>query len=357
MTAEKTKKELEILSNSESLREVIAAAPSGIVIVNPEGQIVIANRQAESIFGYRGEELFGQPVDSLISESFRGKFLNLRSGSGGKPVPRPLGQPDEMYGRRKDGSEFPIDIGVAPMKTTEGFFILSAIVDNTLRQQLESRYRRRKEIEAQESERRRLARELHDELGQLLSAISLDLHAAKGDYISAASRLDETIGIVDQAIEQVCDLTLDLRPPMLDDLGLIATLRWYADRMARRADLVLHFVAESSGASVPSENATACYRIFQEALTNVIRHSQARQVWIELREVAGNVQMSIRDDGIGFNPESIDTCASAKGYGVIGMRERVDLLGGTIEINSMPTEGTTISVWIPTASAETTQRI
>ena len=132
----------------------------------------------------------------------------------------------------------------------------------------------RRVVEVQEEERRHLARELHDEIGQVLSAVSVNLHAVKGaSAASARPRLEECLDIVDRAIQQVRTLALDLRPSMLDDLGLAAALRWLADRQAQRAGLVAHFTAQSSGAPLPPDLATACYRVAQEALTNVVRHA------------------------------------------------------------------------------------
>ena len=136
----------------------------------------------------------------------------------------------------------------------------------------------RRVVEVQEEERRHLARELHDEIGQVLSAISVNLHAVKGVCDAAAGpRIEESIHIVDQATQQVRNLSLDLRPSMLDDLGLVATLRWYADRQAQRAGFAVHFAVESSGARLPAELTIACFRVVQEALTNVVRHARARQ--------------------------------------------------------------------------------
>ena len=107
---------------------------------------------------------------------------------------------------------------------------------------------------------------------------------------------------MDHAIQQVRSLALDLRPSMLDDLGLAAALRWLVDRQAQRAGLVGHFVVQSSGAPLPPDLAIACFRVAQEALTNVVRHARARQVWVELQEGEEEVRLVIRDDGVGFDP-------------------------------------------------------
>lgn len=338
---------------SNRLRELIEAVPNGIVLADELGNIVLANRYTESIFGYRHNELVGRPIESLIPERLRNQPSNLPYRFIAGPVPIPLGAGGDLRGRRKDGSEFPIDIGLAPLKTAEGEFLISAIVDVSERQQKEARIRRINEIEVQEFERRRLARELHDEIGQLLNAISVDLQSARKVCGQAAPRLDESIHVVEQAMEQVRDLMLDLRPPMLDDLGLIATLRSYADRQTQRAGILLHFVSETSGVRLPADHATACYRVVQEALTNIVRHAHAHETWIEFRENATDVRLKIRDDGIGFNPSMVPLGKPDKAsFGVIGMKERVDLLGGLIQIRSQPEHGTTIDVVFPLAESD-----
>lgn len=337
------------LRSAEGLDLIINALPAAVLVVNDEGAVVFANNKVEAIFGYRPDEVIGNPVELLIPERVRFPHADSRARFFMSPVARDMGVNRDLVGRRKDNSECPVDVGLSRLQITEGVFILSAIADITPSKQLEGKVLRKHEIEVQESERRRLARELHDEIGQILSAVSVDLHASK-DVCGpvAATRLDDSIALVEKAVDQVRDLTLDLRPPMLDELGVIATLRWYADRQAQRAGIVSHFAIESAGTRFPSEYATACYRVVQEAMTNIVRHSRARHVWIEFHEKQEDVRLTIRDDGIGFNPDLIQPQASGKvSFGLLGMKERVELLGGRIEIKSQPAQGTTIEAWLP----------
>src|SRR6266511_883496 len=138
-------------------------------------------------------------------------------------------------------------------------------------------------IETQEAERRRVARALHDEIGQALTAHKLNVqiiqHSANASPL--AQHLNDSIGIINRALQQVRELAFDLRPSLLDDLGLVAALRWYVDREAQRAGLMSEVVAGPVDTRLPPELETACFRIAQEALTNVVRHAQARQVWVE----------------------------------------------------------------------------
>jgi signal transduction histidine kinase len=211
----------------------------------------------------------------------------------------------------------------------------------------------RRMVDVQEQERGQLARELHDEIGQVLSAISVNLHSVKSVCDAAAlSRIDESIDIVDRATRQVHNLSLDLRPRMLDDLGLVATVRWYADRQAQRAGFAVHFEIESSAARLPVELTVACFRVVQEALTNIVRHARARNVWIDLRQSDDEVDLAVRDDGAGFEIE--DTRRNAvkdEHSGLLGIEERVELLGGRSDIRSQLGDGTSVHVWFPTALA------
>jgi PAS domain S-box-containing protein len=207
----------------------------------------------------------------------------------------------------------------------------------------------RRVIEVQEEERRHLARELHDEFGQLLSAIGINLQAVK-DVSDASARLqlDETSRIVNRAIDQIRDISLNLRPSMLDDLGLVSTLRWYADRRAQSAGIKLHFTTESTASSIPPDLAIVCYRVAQEAITNVVRHAHARDIWLDVRGDDTMLEVWIRDNGEGFNLEVLKDRRSR--LGVLGMNERVELLGGQFHIESQPGAGTSVRVTFFTKS-------
>ncbi len=207
----------------------------------------------------------------------------------------------------------------------------------------------RRVVEVQEQERRHIARELHDEIGQVLSAVGVNLQGLKATASAAASpRIEESIQIVDQAVEQVRNLSLELRPYMLDDLGLAASLRWLVDRQAQRSALVAHFAVESSSAPLPPSLATACFRIAQGALTNVVRHAHARNVWVELQQGEEQVRLLVRDDGVGFDLEAARLRArGGVAFGLLAIQERVALLGGRATVESQPGHGASVCVWFP----------
>jgi signal transduction histidine kinase len=198
----------------------------------------------------------------------------------------------------------------------------------------------RKLIEAQEAERRAVARELHDDFGQALTAIRLNLKKGGSD-------LSESIQLVDQALQRMRELAQDLRPSILDDLGLPAALRWYVAREAKRAGLEPRLeVADLP--RLPAAVETTCFRLVQEALTNIVRHGHARQVEIELAAREGSLFLTVRDDGKGFDPRAaLRRAAQGHSVGLLGMKERVSLAGGELEIDSAPGHGTLIRARFP----------
>ncbi|RRR76332.1 MAG: PAS domain S-box protein [Candidatus Viridilinea halotolerans] len=204
-------------------------------------------------------------------------------------------------------------------------------------------------IEVQELERRMIAGELHDEIGQALTIVKLNLQAL-GKYTEhseSSVRVEESITIVEQALEQVRSLSLDLRPSLLDDLGLIAALRWYVARQARAASFVIHFNVDEPASRLTPVLETVCFRIVQEALTNIVRHARAREIWVQLRCV-DDLRLMVRDDGEGFDLAEVEArVARGESFGLLGMRERANLSGGRLTITSTPGQGTTVSAHFP----------
>ena len=210
------------------------------------------------------------------------------------------------------------------------------------REQLKALSRRL--LTAQEEERRRLAVELHDELGQVLTAVKINLASLERQAVAApaAAQLRDAIASVDGAMERVRDLALDLRPSVLDDLGLPAAVRWYADRFARSTRVKVHLSIEAVP-HLPPELETACFRVAQEALTNVARHAQATNVWVDLRLVAEALDLTIHDDGIGFDaPAARERAIGGASLGLLGMQQRVSLLGGEYALKARPGGGTEV---------------
>jgi len=214
-------------------------------------------------------------------------------------------------------------------------------------------------VEIQEAERRRLARALHDEVGQLLTATRLTLQGAQRARSARTARalLREGLGLLDQCIGQVRSLALELRPSLLDDLGLPAALRWYLERQAERARFAVRFEGPGDEARVPEPVEIACYRVIQEAITNVARHARAQNVSVVLTLTRSGLEVVLRDDGVGFDVAQARARASAGGsLGILGMEERVSLVGGRMQIDSAAGQGTRVWIRFPLDQEQTPAR-
>ncbi len=205
-------------------------------------------------------------------------------------------------------------------------------------------------MEVQEAERRAIARELHDEIGPELTVVKINLQSLQTIHQHAGleSHLEESINVVERALQQVRTLSLDLRPSLLDDLGLVAALRWYIDRLKLHAGLTIRFVADPPDMRLLPMLETACFRVAQEALTNVVRHARARRVLVKLYQQNEEVHLLVRDDGIGFEPHTTQArTTSGASVGLLSMQERVLIAGGQFQIESVLGHGTEVSAHFP----------
>ena len=210
-------------------------------------------------------------------------------------------------------------------------------------------------MEVQEAERRHIARELHDEIGQTLTAVKMslqELQRANGGT-AEGNRVTGSIEIIDSALHKVRDLSLDLRPSMLDDLGLVATLRWYVDHQIQFTGFTTKLDVDGMSTRPPIEIESACFRIVQEALTNVARHAQATRVEIELEDQDDGLRLLILDDGQGFDVnEALLRATRGECVGLLGMQERAALAGGRLKIEAGPGgRGTKIQGYFPLKTA------
>lgn len=194
---------------------------------------------------------------------------------------------------------------------------------------------------AQEAERKRIARELHDETGQTLTGIALGLRgvAAMNDPVKVAQRLGDLEGMATASLDGLRRMINDLRPPQLDDIGLAAALRFMLERMNHHSSLAVHFEINVKPRPLPAEVETLVFRIAQEGLNNIVKHAQASEVWIDL-DYDEHPSLTIRDNGIGFEPGTADGTA----WGLMGMQERANLLNATLSLESAPGQGTMLTV-------------
>ncbi len=213
-------------------------------------------------------------------------------------------------------------------------------------------------MQVQETERQQLARDLHDEIGQALTAVTINLQSLGRRHAQAgeAPEMRDSLSIVENLVQHVRDLCLDLRPSMLDDLGLIPALRWYVTRQAARAGWLIDFQVDDAIPALPEPVQVACYRIAQEALTNAMRHAAARRLVVRLRCVEDILELSVTDDGVGFTvPAAGPSVGKGGGLGLIGMKERARFAGGDWTIASTPGRGTTVQARLPINGLATTK--
>jgi signal transduction histidine kinase len=205
-------------------------------------------------------------------------------------------------------------------------------------------------LDAQETERRSLSRELHDEVGQSLGLLLMDV-GRLSTQLGSDAKLQEMVQriktVAERTVQTVRNMALLLRPSMLDDLGLVSALEWYAREVSRRGEVEVEVKAENVSEALPDALMVCIYRVVQEAVNNVQRHAHAKNVTVELRETPTAVQVQIKDDGRGFD------AGRTRGMGLLGMEERVKRLGGTIAIASEPGAGTTIRAELPLPAAKT----
>lgn len=208
----------------------------------------------------------------------------------------------------------------------------------------------RRLVEVQEGERRHIARELHDEIGQALTAADLNLRASieANGSTPLLPRLTASSEMIRSVLEKVQDMSLNLRPSMLDDLGLESAVRWYTTRQAELARLEAEFVSDPLDRRLDPVIETECFRIAQEALTNVVRHARATSVRVRLAAQDGCLCLSVKDDGIGFDVSALrEQAVRGKSLGLLSMEERAALAGGGLELRSAPEMGTEVRAWFP----------
>jgi two-component system sensor histidine kinase UhpB len=337
------------------LDELFEQAPQAVALMSADNRVVRVNREFTLLFGYTKEETIGRALgDLIIPDEARDedqRFADMVAR--GRRV-EAEGVRLSKHGKRLDVAILRVPVAV-PGGQIESYAIYRDIVE---RKRAEETLRTsagllqvlsRRLIEVQEEERRHLALELHDEIGQILVLIGMNLQTIQRHCgADVQSRLQETIGIVDRAIDLVRTLALDLRPPILDDLGLVAALRWLVDHQARSANLIEHLDIQTSGSPLPANLATACFRVAQAALTNAAKHARARHVWVELRQGESELVLTVRDDGVGFDPrEARRRATRGESLGLLGIQERVEMLGGQVAIESEPGRGTIVRARFP----------
>lgn len=348
------KKTLEALNASEEkYRLFFENSMDGILLTDGLGRIFSANKAATEIFGMPEEEICSGGRIGILDEtdpnwplfySTRDKFGKAKG---------------ELYHFRKDGTRFLAEITSVKFKTAVGEEQTNTIIrDITERKRAEEdlneSYQQIRRLTAylhkvREEERAHIAREIHDELGQQLTVMKMDISWMKkkvnnGDVAALPAKMDDLQKIIDGTVASVRRIATDLRPSLLDDIGLIAAMEWEADSFEKRTGISVHLSKSEEHLAVPDKFSTDLFRILQESLTNIARHASASQVDIHLKNQNNEFILYIEDNGKGFDT---NTVAGKKTLGLLGMKERSAMMHGIFEIESKPGSGTKLKVRVP----------
>ena len=345
---------------NERLREhamVLELAP--VLVRDMDNRIVLWTRGAESLYGFSKEEALGRISHELFQTTFPESLEHFDE------ILRRTGRWEgALVHRKRDGERLVVasqqiiyhDLGGQPVR------ILEANADITERQRAETELNQSREqlraladrlLRAREEEATRIARELHDQFGRYLTTIKMDVRSIErdlaGELTSDVARVlrekAQTIGqTVDETVQTVRAIATQLRPGILDDLGLAAAIEWQAKDFQKRSGILCALTLPGDDPHLSRDQATAIFRIFQEILTNVARHAQATKVWVHLGEEQDAIVLEVEDNGVGISPAQL---AERRSLGLLGMRERAGAFGGAVEIVGSKGQGTTVIVQMP----------
>lgn len=350
---------IKVHQEAKEIEQIYRYAPVGLCLLDRDLRFVRINEQLAELTGKPMAAHIGCTIRQIIPEmadeieQIHGRVLVF-----GEPV-----LDAEVHGLTASGPGGARDwsVNYCPLKSRDGavFGVMAAVLEISDRKRAERQladYATRLEemslsaMKAMEAERRRLGRELHDEIGQILTSIKINLQTIERASIDPrmTTPLEDGLGSVEQALHQVRDMALDLRPPLLDDLGLVPTLRWYLRRQTERSGLSIHLSVQPEEFQVAPELATACFRVVQEALNNIVKYAHAQSVHVLARKDEDEVCLTIDDDGVGFNVDAASaSAATGRSLGLLNMQDRAHLLGGTCHISSEPGRGTKIELSLP----------
>ena len=340
------------------LAAIVDSAMDAIVTVDESQHVVFFNRAAEQVFRCRREDVLGTSLDRFLPARFRAAHHgHIEQFSRNGVTSRRMGDDTTLWGLRAGtGEEFPIEASISQATEGKRRFFTVILRDITVRKQAEDALKRSEHelrelsarvLEAREEEKTHIARELHDELGQMLTALKMDLASLReAPPDKRDERMQEMGRLLDQTVTATRRISADLRPLMLDDLGLADAAQWLVEDFAKHSGITCHIEMSGSDAleGLSKSVSTAVYRTIQESLTNIGRHSGAKSAWVAFAAQNGWIDIAVEDDGRGIAPEDLD---KARSLGLKGMRERIAYLGGSLEIVRAARGGTRLRARLP----------
>jgi len=328
------------------------SAAQAILIVDQGGRIVMANPATAGMLGYQKEELLGQSIEMLIPENLRGVHVAHRGQYFREAKTRPMGLGMDLQARRKDGSVFAAEISLSHIRSGNETLAVAFVSDVSRRKADADALRQQKEelraltarlMTAQDDERRRIARNLHDDLSQNLAFLAMDLGklASNPALATAAGEIRPLQLRAVDAAENVRQISHQLHPSVLDDIGLEAALEQYCEEFEKRSGITTSFISRNVPDVLSKEISGSVYHIAKECLRNVAKHSGAKIVSVAIEYRTSVLHLTVRDEGVGLKP------SEANGIGIVAMKERAHLINGTLSIQSENGAGTEVSVEVP----------
>lgn len=327
---------------------IVETAVNAIITIDENCFIETANSATERLFGYKKNEIIGRNIRMLMPPPYRDRHDGYVQNYLATGVRRIIGLGREAVAQRKDGSVFPIDLSVGEAVLPSGRRIFTGIIrDLTERKRLEDQI-----LHISEEEQARIGQDIHDDLCQQLAAIGCLARVAQKNLAAAGSAeagsLEEIVRLISRANTRARETSRGLMPVVLDSGGLMAALQELADSTARAYEIGCDFYYDNPVQVEDNQLAVQLFRIAQEAVSNAVKHSQARRVEIRLARQSGSIILSVRDDGIGIP----DTPAQGTGMGLLTMNHRAQMMGGSITVSPRPTSGTQVTCSIPAPSKD-----